>query len=350
MRYERMVAMAMMTLLAAPLAWAGSVERDVELESATKVKVRNVAGEIIVETWDESRVWYHAELGEDCTGVVAQIMDGVLDIEVKVKKGSRGSKNEATLRVKVPAASDLAIESLSASVNVKRPRGSLDVETASGEITCEFVGARVMLSSVSGDVRANCEADQVDLRTASGALTALVNAASLRAESVSGDIRIEGEQSRATLSSTSGEVYHRGEVEQLQASSVSGDVRVNHVTSRAELFTTSGDVTAAGEGLTELRAESIGGDIRFRGKLSDSCVVELSSKSGDVMLALPEETPARFDLRSFSGNIGGALTGDGARREGPGKSVEYSHAAASAQVTVKSFSGDIRIEPFDAAE
>ncbi|MFM1919108.1 MAG: hypothetical protein RLZZ303_742 [Candidatus Hydrogenedentota bacterium] len=335
--------------MASGVAWAGTVERDVPLSGASKVTVINIAGETVVETWDEAHVWYHAELGEGCTGVDAEFSEGVLRVEVRVKSPNAKDK-DAELRVKIPQGVDVAIESVSAEVNVTRPSGALEVQSSSGDIDCDFAGPRVLLSSVSGEVRAFCDAGQMDVRTASGDVSGRYNGASLRIETVSGEITIEGEQERATLSSTSSEITHNGVVGEVRAESVSGDIRLTKATRSAELFTTSGEVRIAGVGMVMLRAESISGDVHFEGTLSDDCVLDVASKSGDVVLSLPEATPARFDLRSFSGDIGGDLAGGAGSRGGPGKTLEFSREGGTARVSAKSFSGDIHVVGFRPSE
>lgn len=337
-------------LLAVSRAMAGEVEKEIEVPANNKVVVENAAGDVRVETWDKATLWYRAELGEDCRGVDELNDAGITKIKVNVGAKHGGSSIRADVTVRVPLGCDVSVETLSANVNATRMQRSLDVESASGEIHVEFHGTRLNLKSISGDISVNAVADQAELQTASGDITGTLGAQSLRVDSVSGDVSLEGEQERATISTTSGEVSHNGVAKRLQVDSVSGDIRVARVTAAAELVTSGGDINAHGRGLTELRAESIGGDIRFEGTLDPTCVVDVSSKGGDVVLALPPDTPARYELSSFSGDIEGVDFLNDDEHHGPGKQVEYFNASATAQVTAKSFSGDIRIEEYTAAE
>lgn len=346
----RTAVLAAASVLTLSQAMAGEVEKEIEVPANNKVVIENAAGDVRVETWDKATLWYHAELGEDCRGVDELNDTGVTKIKVNVGAKHGGSSIRADITVRLPLGCDVSVETLSANVNATRMQRSLDVESASGDIHVEFHGARLNLKSISGDIAVNAVADQAELQTASGDIAGSLSAQSLRVDSVSGDVSMEGEQDRASISTTSGEVSLKGVAKRLQVSSVSGDIRVARVTAAAELFTSGGDINAHGRGLTELRAESIGGDIRFEGTLDPTCVVDVSSKGGDVVLALPPDTPARYELSSFSGDIEGVNVVDDDEQHGPGKQVEYFNATATAQVTAKSFSGDIRIEEFNSAE
>lgn len=345
-----MAGLAVTTVVTLSQAMAGEVERELDVPSDAKVVIQNRAGEVRVETWDRPTVWFHAEHEDGCTGVDSKSEGGVVRIDVLVKEQKGGSNIRAELQVKLPVGCDLTVETLSADVQVSHPQGSLDVDTASGEIKAEFTGQRLKLESVSGEILASGTAELAELQTASGDIEANLTARSLRAESVSGDVELDGEQERVTVSTTSGEVKHQGGVAQLQIGSVSGEIYVARVTGSAELTTSSGDIVAAGKDLKELRAESVGGDINFTGTLASDCNLTVSSKGGDVRLALPPDTPARYELSSFSGEIGGLNGATSEEGAGPGRKLEYYSAAATAQVTASTFSGDIHIEPYTPSE
>ena len=331
------MALAAIVILAVPKANAGEVEREMELPPGTKVEVRAKSGEIKVETWDKQTLWFRATSGGD--NVTDRVEDGVAHIS---------AQGDAELLVRVPFGLDVSVEGFSADVSVSRSEGNLEIETASGEIKCDFTGARLMVRSISGDVHLTATATQAEINTGSGEIKGMVNARSLRAETVSGDILIGGTQEKAAFSTASGDIKQHGSVGQISVGSVSGDIEVQQVTVSAELFTSGGDIKATGYQLADLRAESIGGDINFHGTLAEACTIDVSTKGGDVLLGLPPETPARYELRSFSGDIESA--GTSSSGNGPGKHVEFSTAAASAQVTAKSFSGDIKVESYSSPE
>lgn len=345
-----MAGLAAVSVLSLSQAMAGEVEKELEVLSDAKVVIHNNSGEVVVETWDKPTVWFRVEHEDGCSGVDSRVEDGMVRIDVLVKKERGGDDTEARVTVKLPVGCDVSVESLSADVHASRPQGSLDVETASGDIKAEFTGQRLKLKSISGDVYVKATAEQAEVQTASGEVTGNVNARSLRVDTVSGDVRIEGEQERTAISTTSGEVKHEGTVGQLEVGSVSGDINIARITGGAELFTSGGDIVATGINLSELRAESIGGDIRFQGTLHETCNLSVSSKGGDVFVALPPDTPARFDLSSFSGDISSVHGKEAEQEQGPGKHLEVYNAAATAMVTAKTFSGDINIQEYHAAE
>ena len=142
----------------------------------------------------------------------------------------------------------------------------LKVLTASGDVSLEDVGAaKQVIKTVSGDISGACAIGEVSLGT------------------VSGDIAFESVEGEVQIRTVSGDVKVSKIVGKASVNSASGDVKVGELQGDASFRSASGDVecnlTKAGEKL------------------------EVSTASGDVTLALPEEVGVQMTLNTASGDI-----------------------------------------------
>ena len=100
-----------------------------------------------------------------------------------------------------------------------------------------------------------------------------------------------------------------------------------------------------GEGINELKCESLSGSLSFIGSVGADAEVELKAHSGDITLALPATVSADFSLFSFSGDIRNTLTAErAAQPRGPGTMLDMSLNDGSARIEAKAFSGDVHLK------
>lgn len=197
-------------------------------------------------------------------------------------------------------------------------------------------GTSVYAHSMSGDIRITNIKGEV------------------RAEAVSGDVEATGASNATMVRSMSGEVTVGGVAsdDELRASSVSGTVTVNGAKVRSlDADSISGDVRVNGAACGRVSARSISGNLSFEGPLERGGRYEFRSQSGDIHLAVAGTTGFEIDAGTFSGNVRVDLpmTSRGARGEGAegGRPSRHSlHGVVgdgSAQVVVRSFSGDVTV-------
>jgi DUF4097 and DUF4098 domain-containing protein YvlB len=110
----------------------------------------------------------------------------------------------------------------------------------------------------------------------------------------------------------------------------------------------SGDVELRGVVCDRVTARSISGNLSFEGTLEKSGRYELRSQSGDVHLALVGGTGFEVDAGTFSGNVRSDLpvtvrSGDAGSGRAARHSLHGVFGDGSAQLVLKSFSGDITI-------
>lgn len=170
----------------------------------------------------------------------------------------------------------------SADVELYIPRRhweSICVRTASGDVEIDRDGLdidQLTVQTASGDLSARLRAcSQLYFGSASGDLDLSGDCAVLHADTKSGDITLRGQAEEVVLNSTSGDIELEGPVGQFRGSTMSGDVRLE--TSRLpqvmELVSKSGDLVARipDSGPFSVQCGTVSGDITsdfFEGRVS----------------------------------------------------------------------------------
>jgi len=217
-----------------------------------------------------------------------------------------------------------------------RRTGSVSVDftitvPASTEVTAKSVSGNIRISGVQGPVRGE---------TVSGSVTTSATPKLELAKSVSGNVDV------------SDIVTDRA----LTIMTISGQLRGRNVKARSlELKTVSGNVAIVDAECERIDGQSVSGDITFEGTLARNGRYELATHSGTIRLTLPESPGFSLSAGTFSGSIRSELPvtlgdtgpnrGRGRRGFGgiPGKSIRARFGDGGAELTVRSFSGDIVI-------
>ncbi len=280
-------------LVLAPVALAGTpINQRAAAEPAGQVEISNVSGSVVVTGWDRAEVEVTGELGEG-TERLEFSRSGKLT-RVKVILPSRSSRVESTdLVVKVPAASSIAVNTVSADLTVRGLRGSQ------------------RLQSVSGDVETEAAAEDVECKT------------------VSGNVRVVGSGQRGLLTVTT----------------VSGDASVTRVAGEVNGNTVSGNFTVSLGEATRSRLRSTSGDLGVRGRLATDARLDFESISGNVRLDLDGPVSAEFDVSSFNGDIRNCFGPKPVRTSeyAPGSELRFREGQGGARVRIKTLNGDISV-------
>jgi DUF4097 and DUF4098 domain-containing protein YvlB len=284
---------ALALLACGPAALADSpISERAPADPAGHVEISNTAGSVTVSGWARSEVEITGTLG-----------DGVERLEfsragkltrVKVVLPGRSSRVQSTeLVVKVPAASSLFVNTVSADVRSQGVRGSQRLQT------------------ISGDIGAEAAAEDVECKT------------------VSGDVEVKGTGQRGMLTVTT----------------VSGDANVSQVAGELNGNTVSGSFTLGAGATSRSRLRSTSGDIGLQGKLDADARIDFESISGDVRLDLQGPVGAEFEVSSFNGEIRNCFGPKPVRTSeyAPGTELRFREGAGSARVRIKTLNGDIGI-------
>jgi DUF4097 and DUF4098 domain-containing protein YvlB len=274
-------------------ALAGSpISERAPADSTGHVEISNTAGSVEVSGWARNEVEVTGTLG-----------DGVERLEfarsgkltrVKVILPDRSSRVGSTqLVVKVPAASSLFVNTVSADVRAQGVRGSQRLQT------------------ISGDIGAEAAAEDVECKT------------------VSGNVEVKGSGQRSMLTVTT----------------VSGDAKVSNVAGEVNGNTVSGSFTIAAGETSRSRLRSTSGDIGLKGKLDADARIDFESISGDVRLDLLGPVAAEFDVTSFNGEIRNCFGPKAVSTSeyAPGKELQFREGQGTGRVRIKTLNGDIGI-------
>jgi len=285
--------MALALLSAVPAALAGTpINERQPADPAGQIEISNTAGSVVVTGWPRNEVEVTGTLG-DGVEQLEFVQNGKLT-RVKVILPNRSSRVESTsLVLKVPAASSLFVNTVSADVRSQGVRGVQ------------------RLQSVSGNIQAEAAAEDVECKT------------------VSGNVVVNGSGQKGMLTVTT----------------VSGDATLARVAGEVNGNTVSGNFTIAAGATGRSRLRSTSGDLGLKGKLDADARIDFESISGDVRLDLAPPVGAEFEVTSFNGEIRNCFGPKPVRTSeyAPGTELRFKEGQGTARVRIKTFNGDIGI-------
>jgi DUF4097 and DUF4098 domain-containing protein YvlB len=267
---------------------SNAVDEHRPLNPDGRVYVNNVAGNVVVSSWDRNEVSVTGQLGDAVDHLEITGDPTSLNIVVKLPKHTHNS-GDADLRLMVPPNAQLSLETVSADVGVAGTRGPVKVTTVSGDIGLTVSSQQVTVQTVSGDV----------ILHAPSTMTV--------ANSVSGDLRMTGPQGMLTAE------------------------------------TVSGNVELAGGKFTDMHLKSISGDLHLDVDFAKPAMVSGETLSGDITMHVPSDLSGTATMKNFSGEI----SCDAQQMTGTSSPKRHEYVFGDGKGVVmqlSSFSGDIRVE------
>ncbi len=260
-------------------------------------------------------------------------------------------------------------------VNVKLPRGDVEVETADvQEATVELTGSgeralqQIERSEIRFENRGDhdeliVDADPEDFGWSAGRVKLSISLGSrrdhikvrirvphgttLRTESGSADVSAAGRYAAVELKTASGDVRVDEVERDAEVKVASGDVRIGRVGGSVKLQTAAGDLsvgpvagkaeikTAAGDVNLEevgagLSVHSVSGDLRV-GSVTEG-KVELKSVSGDMLIGVRRGSRVWMDVKTVTGDARSEL--ESSDDDGEGPLVELKATAMSGDIKI----------------
>jgi DUF4097 and DUF4098 domain-containing protein YvlB len=276
----------LLALLAATLALpaAQQVDTTVNVGRGQRLDVNAYGGDITVRTWNRNAVRVEASTsGRDRV----EVSTSATTVSVRTQ-GRHGPPEEVDLRISAPAWIGLRLSGVNTSVKVEGIRAPISVET------------------VEGDVAVNGGEGLVSLR------------------SVQGSVRLHGARGRINVNSVN---------EDVEVGNSSGDVAAQ---------TVNGEITLLAVDAPSVDANTVNGDISYSGPIRSGGRYALSTHNGDVSLTVAEGTSASVAVSTFSGEFESEFPVPlrGTRK---GQGFNFTLGSGSAQVTLESFQGTIRL-------
>lgn len=296
-------------------------EKTLALAKGGRVEVRNVSGDIEVETWDRGEVRIEAlkvsrastqeKARENAQKVRIEVQekDGLLLIQTDYPKLSiKGLNVSVSFHLRIPSEASIKAKSISGDVTLRAIGGKAEAETVSGDAEVVKAGQGVKAESVSGNITVTDAPKGVYGKSVSGNIHVRSTAGNVELHTISGDIKAE-----------SGE----GDVE---AESVSGEVEL------------VGLVKAS-----VVKVKSLSGTIVYEGDILAGGRYAFKAHSGNIRLRIPPDSAFDFEASTFSGDIHTEFeilaSGKISRKE-----IQGMVNGGGADVSLKTFSGDIFIE------
>lgn len=273
-------ALAMVSICARPGLAQEVDETRAALRDGT-VKISVAAGTVRIIGWERDSVRVSGNRGRGVSELRFEVEGPATGIRL-IPDPEAVETSGTSLEIRVPRASQVAVRTASASVQIDGVAGTADVTTISGAIR------------VSGAAR------------------------SVYAESGTGDIALEVE------------------TKLVRAHSVDGRVTVRGARGFLDVSTVSGDIELRGSALWEGEVTSVSGDVRFEGTFEPGAEqFYFENHEGLIELRLPEGIRADFAITTYGGQVRNELFDPSART--------FSTGRGGPQLRIKNFKGSIRL-------
>ncbi len=279
---------ALLTLSTLALAAPGQGQSDTTfaVPPGTRLSLTQVAGDVVVKTWDRNQVRVQATHSDQAT-LDLQLSGSVLQLRTRpVRGGWVGGARIADYEVTIPASMPVDLQGMNMDVSLEGTRGDVKVNTVEGDVTVRNSAGPVTVSTINGA------------------------------------IEVRGSTGRLELRSTSDDVT---------VTDARGDVLVDAV---------SGDIILRGIDARRVEARTVSGDVAFEGMLRADGRYSLLSHSGDVMIALPEGSHATVRTATAAGKVQAKFTLPAAEQPTRHRQV-YRLGNGSATIELETFSGDV---------
>jgi DUF4097 and DUF4098 domain-containing protein YvlB len=289
------------------LAVAGSapaatrtVEHQGRMPADGRVEIENIAGSIKVVGWDQAEIRVTGTLGEDVKELEFSAGERSLVI-VHYQEQHRSGGIHVKDVVKADEGADLTIQ---------LPRGCrLAVDVVSADVDVADLNGAIAIDSVSGtvDVRGACR--------------------ELAVQSVSGNVEIDGAGRQTEVSTVSGNLNVRCDDADLEVETVTGDARVDCVSLRS------------------LSANTVNGSVTMSGRPAAGATIEAESINGNLTLNVPADVSAAFEITTFNGEIENAFGQKPERTDEyvPGQNLKFINGSGAAEIQMNSLNGRIVI-------
>jgi hypothetical protein len=262
-----------------------------------RIEIDNVRGIVTVSGWDQNQVQLSGSLGH---GSRLEISGDAQHLALRVKGdgehwfGNKGPNSDSSLMLKVPRASALKVNVVSADASVDGVSGkALEVSAVSGKLTLTSDAPQVDVNSVSGDVLFGAN--------------------------------------------------HAGKDGRTHLQTVSGDITARGLGGRVKLETVSGDIDLDGGNVQELETGTVSGDAKLQLTPAPHARFALESMSGDIRVHLPSTLSAHLQAQTFSGDIGTDFGMVSDKEFGGGSNLDVHLGDGDALIKADTFSGEIEL-------
>jgi DUF4097 and DUF4098 domain-containing protein YvlB len=266
---------------------AGSPRSDqtVPVTKGTRLVIDNMAGEVLVRSWDRD------------------------ELRVQARHSTR-----TTVRIR-PRGTNLVVDGSSS----RGPTGSIDYEiTAPTWMAVKIDGPYnfITVDGVQGEVTAETVRGDIIIKGGTGFVSAA---------SVEGEVIVEGARGRINVSSVNEGVTITGASGEIVADSVNGSIRMTKIES------------------SSVEAGTVNGNIVYEGNTARGGKYRFTTHNGNVTVAVPDNADATFTVRTYQGSFNSELPAKCDGSPNRGKRTVCTMGNGNAEFELESFGGSIRL-------
>lgn len=281
----------MLTLVvgaAALLAPMQEQDTTVTVPQGTRLELDAHSGSITVRTWNRNAIQVSADLGSDRYRVGVEVEGGVARIRRVANRGRSHPDFATDYRLTVPAWMDLELSSIEGDITVDNSQGKLSINSVEGGVSVR--GGREFIS----------------------------------VHSVEGDVTVEGARGR------------------VEANTVDGGIMITNTDGAIFAETVDGDITMETVSSSDVEANTVDGNVSYRGRVVPEGRYRLGSHDGDITLEVPELS-AVVSVSTFEGEFStcgypATVNNTGDRNK---KRFRFTVGSGGARVDLESFDGNI---------
>ncbi|MFP4497837.1 MAG: DUF4097 family beta strand repeat-containing protein [Vulcanimicrobiota bacterium] len=206
-------------------------------------------------------------------------IDGVNgDIKLKNKTGDIFISNIHEAR--------LVLNCIDSDINIKDCVSNLEIKTTDGDVLIEDCEVEGSIYSISGDIEVKASGVDlvVDCYSADSRIEEVTG--NIKWKSTSGNLQISDFQGKLAAYSRAGDIMMKKSSGIIKATSVSGDTKADEITvEKLQIDTSSGNINVKPDYLEE------------------SAELKLKTRSGNILVILPEKTGGTINACSKSGKV-----------------------------------------------
>ncbi|MFN8178016.1 MAG: M56 family metallopeptidase [bacterium] len=304
-------------------------ERSVDAKPGEMLRLHlESGGDVNLRSWDEPRVQVRAFLaGKDAadTRVTLERVEGGVALAAKQTAHGRSWSTSHRFEIRVPRRCDVELESTGGDVVITDVEGKLTGGTGGGDVKIRGARGEAAIATGGGDIHVVDSVLRGTVTTGGGEVRFSHVSGGLRGSSGSGPVitQDEGEDEEADSVEGDAEVEDsatpvaraEGEHGEVRIAQGGGDIDLDHTPAGADVSTGGGDIHIGRSG-GDVIATTGGGDIDL-GPVSGSVTattgagdvqvwvagakgasIQVASGTGQVVLELPPDLSARFDLET----------------------------------------------------
>ena len=281
----------MLTLIVGAAALLAPVQQDttVTVPQGTRLELDAHSGSIAVRTWNRNAIQVSADLGSERYRIGVEVEGGVARIRRVASRGRSHPDFATDYRLTVPVWMDLELSSIEGDITVDNSQGKLSINSVEGGVSVR--GGRDFIS----------------------------------VHSVEGDVTVEGARGR------------------LEANTVDGGIMISNTDGEIFAETVDGDITMDAVSSSDVEANTVDGNISYRGRVTPQGRYRLGSHDGDITLEGPELS-AVVSISTFEGEFstcGYPATMTRSGESSNKKRFRFTVGSGGGRVDLESFDGNI---------